>query len=219
MEISVIMAVYNAEKTIKRALDSVLSQDFTDYEIVLVNDGSADKTKEILGNYKDKIKLINQENQGYVKAARTALSNSSGKYIIKLDADDEFQPTILSKMHAELENNQGLAFVYSNYHEKNEQTGEIREIITKDNIFNTVAIGIMFRKSVLDELGFYDENLVFPEYDLLIRILKKYKGKHIEELLFTYYRSKKSVTSNEEMVQKGMDQLRERYGKLPIRGY
>lgn len=221
VKISILMPVYNGEKTIARALESIFNQniDKDKYEIIIVNDGSTDGTPEILEKYKDLIRIVNQDNKGYLIAAKNSFENSKGKYVIKLDADDEFGSKILSKMYSILEEDLSLAFVYSDYYEKDSETGKTRIINTRENIFNTVAIGVMFRKSILDEIGFYNENLIFPEYDLLIRIMKKYKGKHLNEPLFTYYRSRNSITSNKELVQKGLEQLYEKYGKLPIRGY
>lgn len=219
VQISVIMPVYNGEKTIDRALKSIIGQTLkaNKYEIIVVNDGSTDKTLKVLETYKDKIKLINQKNKGYIAAAIRAYEEAQGNYVIKLDADDEFEKNCLVEMYNLIEKEK-VAFVYSDYYEKDEN-GRVKLINTKDNIFNTVAIGIMFHKDILKKVGFYDKNLIFPEYDLLIRILKNHKGKRIEKPLFTYYRSSKSVTANKDLIEKGMLQLKEKYGKLNIRGY
>ena len=83
-------------------LNSVLAQTFKDWEAICVNDGSPDKCGEILAEYAQKdnrIKVINQENQGVSVARNKALENTTGEYICFLDSDDEFAPTFLEKMH------------------------------------------------------------------------------------------------------------------------
>ncbi|MFH2106796.1 MAG: glycosyltransferase family A protein [Candidatus Micrarchaeota archaeon] len=221
VEISVIIPVYNGEKTLKRAIDSVLNQSFKsdNYELVVVNDGSTDRTGKILETYGGRIRTISQRNKGFLEAAITGFHNANGKYIIKLDADDEFDKDILAQMHSVMEKNSNAGFVYSDYYECDATTNKRKLVRTGDNIFNTVAIGIMYRRFVLDEVGFYDKSMVFAEYDLLMRVMKKYKGMHISKPLFTYYRSGSSITANKDFIDKAMAQLREKYGELPIRKY
>ena len=93
-KISIIVTVYNAEKYIAACLDSILEQTYQNIEIVIVNDGSKDGSQEILERYKkshsDKIKLINQKNQGVYNALRNGLDNVTGDYLIIIDNDDYF---------------------------------------------------------------------------------------------------------------------------------
>ncbi|MCK4319946.1 glycosyltransferase [Candidatus Micrarchaeota archaeon] len=219
-DVSIIIPVYNGKDTIERALQSVFEQDFKGIiEVIVVDDGSTDGTKEILQRYLKRIKLISQKNRGPVEAANTAFANILGKYIMKLDADDTFERTIIRKMHSVLEKDKSLAFVYSNYYEVNASKSEKKVVNTATNLLNTVAIGIMFRKSILDEVGFYDGELIFPEYDLLLRLSKKYSSYHIPEPLFTYFRSYESLTGDKVIVAKGIKQLSDKYGELKVRGY
>lgn len=93
---SVITAVYNREDLIKGAIDSVLAQTFTDYEYIVVDDGSTDRTQEILKSYGEQIKVIRQVNQGSELAYITGVSHSSGEYMVFLDSDDIFAPYALA---------------------------------------------------------------------------------------------------------------------------
>lgn len=89
MKISIVIPVYNAEKTIKRLLDSILSQSYYNYEIIVINDGSTDSTKNILNNYKDdKFKIITKENEGVGKARKIGFENATGDLIFFCDSDD-----------------------------------------------------------------------------------------------------------------------------------
>jgi len=215
-KISVIIRTHNSSKFVRGALESALNQalskDF--YEILVVDDGSTDNTKEILRGYKDKIRIIEVKHMGPINALNVGITNVNGKYIILLDSDDTFEYTILKEMYDILEKETDFVFAYGDYFEKKIENGETKIVSLRKNIFNSVAGGIMFTKSILEEVGGYDENLIFPEYDLLIKIMKKCKGRYIPKPFFTYVRHKESLTANKELVRKGFKQLFDKYGKI-----
>lgn len=220
-KITVIIRAYNSGKFVKRAIGSVLKQTIPPnlYEIVVVNDGSTDDTLNVLTGYGDKIRIINQKHQGHVVAVNTGIKNSQGEYIILLDSDDEFLPDILEKTLKVFERNKSIAFVYCDYYE-NFPNGEQKKISLKKNIFNTLACGIIFKKEVLKDVGMYDENFVFAEYDLLMKLFKKnYKGKHLPIPLYIYNRREDSLTSDRGRVREAQKKIEERYGKINIRNY
>lgn len=208
MKVSIIIPAYNARDTIKQAVDSALNQKFPrkDFEIIVVNDGSTDRTPEILKTYKEQIKIINQKNQGAVRAASRGFREAKGKYLIKLDSDDYFEPTILKEMAVILDKNLEIDFVYCDYYEKSEK-GKTKLFLTK-NIFNTIAIGIMFRRDKLAKESFYRENIKFPEYDLLLRIQGKWRGYRITKPLFYYNRRKESLSANKYWVNEAINELK-----------
>jgi glycosyltransferase involved in cell wall biosynthesis len=89
MKVSVVIPVYNGEGTIAEALDSVFAQRFQDsFEVIVVNDGSTDGTRALLGKYGDRIRVIDQENAGIAAARNAAIRAAAGEYIALLDADD-----------------------------------------------------------------------------------------------------------------------------------
>ena len=89
MKISIIIPIYNAEKTIERLLNSINSQTYKNYEIILINDGSTDNTQNILKNYRsEKIKIINKKNEGVGKARKVGFQNSTGDLVFFCDSDD-----------------------------------------------------------------------------------------------------------------------------------
>lgn len=215
-KVSIIIRTYNSGRFVTNAVESALKQETPSglYEILVVDDGSTDNTRETLKSYGNKIRVIEQQRRGYVNAMNCGISNTEGEYIILLDADDTFEPEIISEMLSVFENERELGFVYCDYYEKNMETDETKVISLKENIFNSVAEGIMFRKEVVEEVGMYDESLVFAEYDLLIKVVKKYQGKHIPRPLFTYHRHKGSITADQEKVRVGKEQLFARYGVI-----
>nr|MBC9203186.1 glycosyltransferase [Paenibacillus sp. PL91] len=103
MKLSVIIPVYNAEPYIKRCIDSLLKQTIEDYELIFVNDGSTDNSKEIIEHYQKnnaQILLINQGNKGVSLARNAGLAAASGEYVGFVDADDDIEPDMYEKLYA-----------------------------------------------------------------------------------------------------------------------
>jgi len=101
LKFSVIVPVYNVEKFLAKCLDSVLNQDFDDYEIIAVNDGSTDSSPEILDEYSkktDKLKVINQKNKGLGGARNTAIEAAGGEFLVFVDSDDFIPREMLSTL-------------------------------------------------------------------------------------------------------------------------
>lgn len=102
--ISVVMSAYNAEKYLSEAIDSILNQTFTDFEFIIIDDGSTDGTPNILKTYKDKrLRIISQENMGLAKSLNRGLRVSKGRYIARLDADDIALPNRLTTQYSFME--------------------------------------------------------------------------------------------------------------------
>ena len=111
-QISVIMPVYNTAAYLKSAIDSILAQTFDDFELIIVDDGSTDRSVDIIESFDDKriIKLF-QKNAGYPSALNAALQVARGKYVARMDSDDLSQPTRLEKQFAFLQAHRAFAFV------------------------------------------------------------------------------------------------------------
>ena len=220
-DITVIIRTYNSAAFVKKAIDSALNQTLNKkfYEILVVDDGSADTTLDILkNNYGNEIKIIKQKHLGASVATNNGILKSRGQYIILLDSDDEFLPDILKKMFSEFKKNNLIDFVYCDYFETL-QPGSGQEkkkkVSLKNNIFKTIATAILFKKKLFNEIGFYDKKFFFAEYDFLIKLIKSKKiGKHIPVPLYVYVRNKNSLTSNLNAVKTGIAQLKEKYGNI-----
>lgn len=215
MKISIIIRAYNSEKFIKKAIDSALNQtlDKKFYEILVIDDASKDNTLDILKQYKGKIRVVKQKHLGARAGARNGIKRSKGKYIIFLDSDDQFLPKTLSKMIGVFRSNQSADFVYCDYFEKSK--GKERKVSLAKNIFNSLWSTMMFKKRLFKEIGLPDPNLFFGEYDFIIRLMKSGKiGKHIPEALYIYNRGEGTMTSDKKMVEQGIKQLRDKYGKI-----
>ena len=113
--VSVIIPAYNAERFIPQAIQSVLEQTYQSYEIIVVDDGSTDKTKDILKEFEDKVCCIYQENQGPSAARNAGIKISQGRYICFLDADDIWTPDKLEVQVEFLECHPDISLVFSDH--------------------------------------------------------------------------------------------------------
>lgn len=164
VKISVIVPCYNQEKYIRECLESVLKQTFSDYEVIVVNDGSTDSSLSIIQSYTDKydnFHLINQQNQGVVSARNNAIKQAQGIYIYPLDADDKIAPTCLEVLFNIIK--QGLFdVVYSQTNFFGAKNGCFElPLPDKVNMYqqNRVVCSALYRKSDWEKYGGYDENM------------------------------------------------------------
>ncbi len=180
--VSVVMCVYNDERYLGKSIESILKQTFTDFELIIVDDGSTDKTAAILDSIKQKdsrIKVFHKENTGTTASANFGISKARGKYIARLDSDDISYPNRLQTEVEILEHNSDVGLIGGGA-DMIDQDGNIigtRNIITKNpkrtllfrNIFQ--QSDVMFRKSVFEALGGYREKFKNGEdYDMWLRI-------------------------------------------------
>lgn len=204
--LSVIMSVFNGEKYVRETVESVLNQSFRDFEFIIVNDGSIDKTLEILRNFdNNKIKIIDQENQGPAKARNRAIRVSKGKYIGIIDCGDLAFKKKMGIQINFLERNKeiyGIGTWANIIDEKGNIVGalkypteyeKIRKVILRYNPF--VHPSLVFRKEVFNEIGLYDESFEFAQdYDLVLRAVKKFKIVNLPQVLLNYRISEESIS-------------------------
>lgn len=107
VKVSIVLTVFNMESCLKQAMDSILQQSFSDYELICIDDGSQDGSPGILDSYAEidsRVRVIHQENSGPANARNIGLDLASGEYVILLDSDDAFEPDMLEKLLFPLEN-------------------------------------------------------------------------------------------------------------------
>lgn len=220
--ISIIIRNYNSASTVSRAINSVLKQSLPreQLEIIVIDDGSSDSSLEKIKPYMSKINFTETPRLGPQKTLNAGLKKSSGEFYTILDSDDYLPPTCLEKMMTLFAEDSDLGVVYGDYLEFISDSKHSCYYSTSGNIFNTLAGGILFKKQIVENHNFYDESLVFPEYDLIIKLKKKHKMQHLLEISYHYYRHPKSITADNDLVSKGIKQLNKKYDlKIPIRSY
>tara|TARA_B100000242_G_C42950418_1_gene440703 strand:- start:59 stop:925 length:867 start_codon:yes stop_codon:yes gene_type:complete len=192
--ISVIVPCFNSGKTIRRTIDSIINQTWTNKEIILINDGSNDKeTLKILEEIKsiNSIKFIDQRNSGLASARNKGVNKSKGKYLFFLDADDWIDPKTLEMMFFYLKNNKECGYIFTDIFLEGKRKG----ILKKDfNLFeqlflNQIPYSIFIPKKDFIKYGFYDENmkLGYEDWELNIRLAaNNLFGKRLPVPLFHY---------------------------------
>jgi glycosyltransferase involved in cell wall biosynthesis len=127
--VSVVIPTYNNASVVKEAIQSVLEQTLSDYEIIVVDDGSTDNTREVVSSFSDKrIRYVYQENHGRSSARNHAISIAQGRYIAFLDSDDLFLPTKLEKQVTYMEKNPGVLLSHTSYLRVNAQGEYIEKV-------------------------------------------------------------------------------------------
>ena len=205
--ISIITPSYNSSKFISQTIESVISQTYENWEMIIVDDMSPDNSNEIIEEFikKDsRIKLIKLEKNGGPAVARNrAIKEAQGRYMAFLDADDLWMPEKLKKQIAFMNEND-LAFTYSSYGLIDEDNNDLGEFITKETItytsmLKTCSVGCLTAIYDTEKLGkvFMPNILKRQDYGTWLKILKNIKTtKGIIEPLATYRILKNSVSSN-----------------------
>ncbi|MBE9188820.1 glycosyltransferase family 2 protein [Gloeocapsopsis crepidinum LEGE 06123] len=209
-KVSVIIPAYNAMTFLPETLDSVFSQTFIDFEVIVVNDGSSDNIKQWASEITDlRFKLVSQENQGLSGARNTGIALTQGEYVAFLDADDLWEPTKLEKQVKSLDENPEASLVYTwttlinakgkplgkilaNYIE-----GDVWQELTKHNIVECGSVA-MVRRHCFETVGNFDRNLgsYVEDWDMWLRIAARYPFKVIKEPLVYYRDHSNNVSKN-----------------------
>ena len=202
--ISVIMGIYNCEATLAAAIESVMNQTYTDFELIMCDDGSTDGTYALALSYAEKfgnIKVIkNEKNMRLAYSLNHCLSVARSEYIARMDADDISCPTRLEKQVEFLDNNPEVALVGTSLTVKDGEKLLYNRIYPYDPIKNVFLTSspfahptVMMRKSVLDALGGYrvsPETMRCEDLDLWFRFaIAGYKGVNLPEPLYLYQES------------------------------
>lgn len=125
--ISVIIPLYNKEQVVNNTIQSVLNQSFTNFELIVVNDGSTDNSVEVVKSIKDeRITIVNQENGGPGKARNTGVAHSHGEWILFVDADDELLPDALFNYYLTISEIKDTSFVACPFYFNNSQGNKLR---------------------------------------------------------------------------------------------
>lgn len=221
--VSVILAAYNAEIFISRTLDSILSQTYKNIEVIVVDDGSHDKTFEIVESFAKKdprIILLKQPNAGVAAARNLAIAHSQGEYIAPIDADDIWYPQNIEKQlqcMLEAELSVGLVYAWSidideydlptGKNRISTEEGEVCLKLVKRNFIGH-ASATLIRRACFDNIGGYNTQFRSQnaqgceDFDLYLRIAEKYKFRVVPEFLIGYRQVVGSMSCNSQAMEK-----------------
>lgn len=210
--VSIIITTYNYENYIERAIRSVLDQSLSkrSYEVIVVNDASTDRTKKILENYEDDVRVFNlDKNVGLAAARNFGIKKAKGQFIVFLDADDYMHRDLLLVQKTFLAENNKLDAVSVDYYLVDERGSHI-EHVSADK--KPIACGVMFRKDLLYNIGLYDESFrAREEEDLRIRFRKKYAIYNIILPLYRYRQHNGNLTKNSREMSKYAKKLKKKH--------
>jgi len=216
--VSVIIPAYNAAEYILDALESVFSQHYNNIEVIVVNDGSTDTTRDLVSSYPKPIIFLDQENMGSAVARSKGIAAAHGKYIAFLDSDDLWLPGKLSSQVVFLEDNEEYGLVYSNWVTwKANDDGEFVEkdfVNQRDNIYLSQPLSgwlyeqllndcvvwtssVLIRQQICQEVGDFDTSLRRgQDYDYWIRVSRITLMHKLDAIHAVYRIHKNSISSN-----------------------
>lgn len=203
-KISIVLPVYNGEKYLPLAIDSVLKQTYTNWEMIIVNDCSTDGTGRIIREYAARdprihihnnsvnLRLPNSLNAGFMRA--------TGDYFTWTSDDNILKPNMLETLISVLEEDSNIGMVYSDFTDIDENGKEIREwkLSDPDGLIqeNVCGASFLYRREVAFQVGGYDPDLFLAEdYDYWMRIWGMYPIKHLHKSLYLYRRHDQSLST------------------------
>lgn len=212
-KVSVIITTFNRANYIRQAIESVFNQSYQDFEIIVIDDGSTDNTREILKKYNNKIRYLFQENRGLAYSRKLGASLSKGNYIAFLDSDDVWLPEKLKIQVDTLDKDPELALVCSESYVIND-SGEIvghlkrtsRDKESYINLFERdfiLTLTVIVRRQCYNDIGGFDETLLgVDDYDCWLRLASKYKFKYLDFPLSKYRIHEHNMSKNLEIMLK-----------------
>ena len=201
-QVSIIVPAFNQERYIGRCLRSLLSQNFPrdDFEIIVIDDGSTDRTEYALGLFAHDVRLIrNETNQGLPASLNRGIHSAHGAYVVRVDSDDYVNTNFLLFLYSFLAQNRYMDAVACDYL----LVSDREDVIERVNCMERpIACGVMFRIEQLIEVGVYDESfLLHEDRDLRIRFTQKYGISRLELPLYRYRRHETNITNDRDAME------------------
>lgn len=236
--VTVYVTSHNYGRFIERALNSVLGQTMTDYELIIIDDGSTDNSREVIQSFIGHPRIIPvfQENKGLNVTNNIALRAARGKYIMRLDADDWLDENALAVLSGALEREPEVGLVFPDYYLVNE-AGHVLEMVRRHDFDDVTLMDqpahgacTMIRRQCLLDLGGYDESFRCQDgFDLWMRFIEQFTVKNVNLPLFYYRQHGSSLTRNEKRILDTRNRILERQARsrgqhlnvlavVPVRG-
>jgi glycosyltransferase involved in cell wall biosynthesis len=219
--VSVVMPAYNAETTIAEAIESVLCQTFEKFELIIVDDGSTDSTRDIIKSFKDRRIVLIENGHDFIESLNLGMRRASGKYIARMDADDVMLPERLQIQYAYMESHPNVDLLGAGmqfFGESDYLCAPLEGAVTLLDMISTNCIAhptVMIRRESLKKLPelYRKEYPRAEDYELWLRMLKAGMTLHnISDVVLRYRMSSSQVTARhcEEMWQSSA-RIREQY--------
>jgi len=221
--ISVYITNRNYGEYLENAIKSVLKQSFKNIELIIIDDASNDLSHKIIKKYENKKlcrAIYNFNKKGLIKSSNIAIKAAKGKFIIRLDADDYLEPNALSIFYNNINKDNNIAVVYSDYYlvDKKKNILSLEKQMTRArSVMNDkpiLAACCLIRKTALFSVNLYDERFRKQDgYDIWYKLINNFKFKHINLPLFYYRRHENNLTSNQKNLFKTRTKILQKFAK------
>jgi glycosyltransferase involved in cell wall biosynthesis/GT2 family glycosyltransferase len=209
-KVSVIISTYNREKYLPESVQSVLNQTFRDFELIVIDDGSIDDTKNIVINFSkmcpDKIKYFNQEHKGQAAALNRGIKEAKGEYVAFLDSDDIWLPNKLEVYLNYFNSNYEIALIGSRMgviDDQGKKIDKLKPMSSPGSDFKSLierggcsTSSLMVRKIILENLSFNEQLRKHTDLDICLKVSDQYKIQTLDQVLALYREHDESTTSN-----------------------
>lgn len=214
MQVSVIITCHNYGRYLARAIRSAVNQSVpkTEYEVIVIDDGSSDETPKVMQAFSGLIKpLMLKKNMGLAVARNTGIKMALGRYVVNLDADDYMDENLILVETMFLNANPSWDAVSCDYIVVDDDENHIERLNGDDN---PIACGVMFRTDRLYAVGLYDEKFKMrEEEDLRIRFQKDHTIRNIEIPLYRYRKHGNNMTRNKKAMRQYGKILKSKHGR------
>ena len=227
-KVSVVIPTYNSVKYVTEAIESVLEQTYKNIEILVIDDGSTDNTKEVLKKYDDSIIYLYKENGGVSSARNYGIKKANGKYIAFLDADDVWMPEKIEEQVALMEANEEIGLCYASTHRVNDNLEFINRIEAKEfddycealllnlNIVAGSCSSAMVRQDVISQTdGFDSQFTTYADWEHWLRLSLITKFAPVKKDLVKYRVVEGSMSSNPSVTKKDALGVLNKFFSLP----
>lgn len=215
--VSIVVPAYNAEKFIDETISSVLTQTYSNWELILIDDGSTDNTSALIGKHSNnsKIKYFFQTNQGVSAARNNGIRKATGKYIAFLDADDYWLPNNLEEKVQFLETNPDYYWIFSDMYESDAFLNNLNPapkgtdsclldnlLLWEGEVVPGPSSNLVIRKECIDAKVLFDVNIsTAADLDFCIQLATHFKGKYLDKPLWIYRQLNQSMSRNVKVME------------------
>jgi glycosyltransferase involved in cell wall biosynthesis len=213
-DVSVIIPSYNSAKYLAEAVDSVLSQTFRDFEVLVIDDGSTDNTEKIAANYAAPVRYIRQENSGVAVARNHGVNESRGRYVAFLDADDTWRQDKLEVQVKALSENPGYRACYTaftvvspnltplNVVRSWRRGTALEDLLTRGNVIGSIC-SVICERSLFETTGGFDPSLSqCADWDMWVRMSPLTDFLYIDAPLVTYRQHASNMSRNAPLLER-----------------
>lgn len=221
-KVSIVLPTYNGAKYIQQSIGSCLKQTYKNIELIIVDDGSTDKTTEIIKSYHDaRIRYIrHRKKKGLAHALNTGFAKATGEYLTWTSDDNYYAEKAVESMVDTLRTNKKIDFAYANYYMINEDGKVLQSIrgAPSKNLKEGNCIGpcFLYRRKIYEIIGEYNpEAFLVEDYEYWIRISKRFRMQMLDEYLYRHRLHPKSLTGQYVAEAKRCaDRIRDHYFKI-----